>query len=563
VHRLGQESLTSSAGVAEASPPVSAGPAWRALEAHHRDCGAAPLRQLFAEDARRGLAFTAQSAGIYLDYSKQRVTTETLALLLELAAERSLRARIDAMFRGDKVNRSEQRAALHVALRASKDAQILVDGKDIVPAVHDTLARMADFAERIRAGRWQGHAGRGIRNIVNLGIGGSDLGPSMACEALAHFSAGVLQLRFVSNVDPADFAAGVQGLDPAETLFIVVSKTFTTTETLANARAARDWLVAGHSGDAAAVARHFAAVSSNAGAVADFGIAPELRFALPDWVGGRYSLGSAVGLALMIAIGPARFSEMLEGMRAMDEHFRTAPPAQNLPVLMGLVAIWNNNFLGAQSAAVLPYAQSLARFPAFVQQLAMESSGKGVTEDGVAVGCDTGPACWGGQGTNGQHSFHQLLHQGTRLVACDFIGLLQPPGPADTRHDILLANMLAQGEALAFGKTAAELRAEGCPEALVPHRVLEGNRPSSALLLDSLAPASLGALVALYEHSVFTQGAIWGIDSFDQWGVELGKSLAGRIVAELAPAGPAPAHDSSTNELIRRCRIAKVVPPRP
>jgi glucose-6-phosphate isomerase len=543
--------------VAEASPPVSAGPAWRALEAHLRVAGATHLRRLFAEDPRRGEILAVEGAGIYLDYSKNRVTAETVALLLGLAAERGLRGRIDAMFRGEKVNVSEQRAALHVALRAPRGASIVVDGADVVPGVHALLDRMAAFAEIVRSGAWKGHTGKRIRNIVNIGIGGSDLGPAMACEALRHYGKRELRLRFVSNVDAGDFLQAVGELDPAETLFIVASKTFTTLETMTNARTARDWLVKGLAGDGSAVARHFVAVSSNAGAVASFGVPEANVFGLPDWVGGRYSMASAVGLSTMIAIGVDNFRAMLGGFHEMDEHFRTAPFARNLPVLMGLLALWNNNFLGAQSVAVLPYAQGLKRFPAYVQQLAMESNGKRVTLEGTAVGCETGTACWGEPGSNGQHSFHQLIHQGTRLIACDFIGFAQPLDPPPEQHDILLANMIAQGEALAFGRTPAELKAEGCPDALVPHRTLEGNRPSNTILLEKLAPAALGRLVALYEHSVFTQAALWNVNPFDQWGVELGKALAGRIVPELAGAERALAHDSSTNELIRRCRRLK------
>jgi glucose-6-phosphate isomerase len=560
VHRLGEESLTSLSGVAEANPSVSATPAWRALEAHHAKFRAAHLRQLFAEDPQRGERLCAEAAGVYLDYSKNRVGAETLALLLDLARERDLRGRIDAMFRGDRINVSERRPALHVALRAPPGASIVVDGTNVVPGVHALLERMAAFARSVRDATRKGHSGSRIRNIVNIGIGGSDLGPAMACEALRHYGTSELRLRFVSNVDSGDFARGVRDLDPKETLFIVASKSFTTLETMTNARSARDWLVAGFAGETHAVAKHFVAVSSNAAAVAAFGIASENLFDLPEWIGGRYSLGSAVGLSLMAAIGPGHFRAMLAGFHEMDEHFRSAPFAQNLPVLMGLIALWNNNFLGAQSVAVLPYSHDLRRFPAYVQQLAMESNGKRVTLEGAPTGCDTGPAYWGEPGTNGQHSFHQLIHQGTRLVACDFIAFAQPPDPAGEHHDILLASMFAQGEALAFGITPAELVAQGCPEALVAHRVLEGNRPSNAILMESLTPAALGALIALYEHSVFTQGALWNINPFDQWGVELGKTLAARIVPELDAAGPAPAHDSSTNALIRRCRKAKAGP---
>ncbi len=535
--------------------PVTARPAWKALQEHFASVRTLHLRELFAADPSRGERFAAEAAGVYLDYSKNRVTGETLRLLVRLAEESGLRARIEAMFRGERINVSENRAVLHVALRAPRDASIVFDGANVVPEVHAVLDRMSAFADRIRAGRWIGHTGRPIRNVVNIGIGGSDLGPVMAYEALRAYSARALVFRFVSNVDASDFAEATRDLAPAETLFIVSSKTFTTLETMTNARAARDWLLAGLGGDPAAVARHFVAVSTNAAEVAKFGIDPANMFGFWDWVGGRYSMDSAIGLSTMIAVGPEHFRAMLGGFHAMDEHFRTAPFERNLPVLMGLLAIWYNNFFGAQTLAVLPYAYHLRRFPAYLQQLAMESNGKRVTLDGDPVACDTAPVYWGEPGTNGQHSFYQLIHQGTRLVPCDFIAFAQPLDPLGAHHDMLVANVFAQGEALAFGKTADELRAEGTPDWLVPHRTFDGNRPSNTLLLERLTPAALGALVALYEHSVFTQGAIWHIDSFDQWGVELGKVLAQRIVPELGrDAEPALAHDSSTNALIRRYR---------
>jgi glucose-6-phosphate isomerase len=540
---------------------ISARPAWQALEAHARSLRGRTLRELFAADPARGERLTAEAAGVYLDYSKQRITGETLRLLVALADESGVAARIDAMFRGEKINVTEDRAALHVALRAPKGTSIVVDGEDVVPDVHGVLERMADFALRVRAGQWTGHTGARIRNVVNIGIGGSDLGPVMAFEALRHYGDRALTMRFVSNVDATDFVEAVRDLDPAATLFIVASKTFTTLETMTNAHAARDWLLAGlagREGDGRAVSRHFVAVSTNAEKVTAFGIDAANMFGFWDWVGGRYSMDSAIGLSTMLAIGPERFREMLGGFHAMDEHFRTAPFDRNLPVLMGLLAIWNNNFLGAATVAVLPYEQYLKRFPAYLQQLTMESNGKRVTQRGQRVAHDTGPIFWGEPGTNGQHSFYQLIHQGTRLIPCDFIAFANSLNPLAAHHDMLLANVFAQAEALAFGKTAEEVRAEGTPDALVPHKVFDGNRPSSTLLLDTLTPAALGTLVALYEHAVFTQAAIWDIDPFDQWGVELGKVLAQRIVGELAAedptGGPPPAlgHDSSTNALIRR-----------
>ncbi len=498
---------------------------------------------------------TAEAAGVYLDYSKHRVTDETLALLVQLAEECGLHARIDAMFRGEKINVTENRAVLHVALRAPIGASIIVDGTNVVPEVHAVIERMTDFANRLRAGAWMGHTGKRIRNVINIGIGGSDLGPVMAYEALRHYSDRALTFRFVSNVDGTDLVEATRDLEPAETLFIVSSKTFTTLETMTNARSARNWLLAGMGGDATAVARHFVAVSTNAAKVSEFGIDTANMFGFWDWVGGRYSMDSAIGLSTMLAIGPDSFRAMLAGFRAMDEHFRTAPFERNLPVLMGLLALWNNNFFDAQTVAVLPYAQYLKRFPAYLQQLTMESNGKHVTLDGTPVRCDTGPIYWGEPGTNGQHSFYQLIHQGTRLIPCDFIAFAQALNPLGPHHDMLVANVFAQAEALAFGKTPEEVRAEGTPDWLAPHRVFEGNRPSSTILLDRLTPAALGTLVALYEHSVFTQGAIWHIDSFDQWGVELGKVLAERIIRELdAESEPDLTHDSSTNALIRRYR---------
>jgi glucose-6-phosphate isomerase len=533
---------------------VIAQPAWSALWAHHERVRSLHLRELFADDPRRGERLALDEVGIYFDYSKNRVTDETLALLVELATQAGLRERIEAMFRGEKINVSEQRAVLHVALRAPQSASLIIDGVNVVPLVHAVLDRMTDFANRVRNGAWTGHTGKRIRNVINIGIGGSDLGPVMAYEALRHYSTRELTFRFISNVDATDLAEATGDLDPAETLFIVASKTFTTLETMTNARSARAWLLAGLSGDAAAVAKHFVAVSTNADAVRSFGIDTANMFGFWDWVGGRYSMCSAIGLSTMIAVGPENFREMLAGFHAMDEHFRTAPFARNLPVLLGLLAIWYNNFFGAQTVAVLPYEQYLKRFPAYLQQLTMESNGKHVARDGHPVLTDTAPICWGEPGTNGQHSFYQLIHQGSRLVPCDFIGFAQPLNPLAQHHELLLANVFAQGEALAFGKRPEELKAEGSPDWLVPHRTFEGNRPSNTLLLERLTPRALGKLVALYEHSVFTQAAIWHIDAFDQWGVELGKLLAQRIVPELTAEEARLGHDSSTNHLIRRYR---------
>jgi len=534
--------------------PPTARPEWAALQAHAATMGRRHLRELFAADPARGERLAAEAAGLYLDYSKQRVSDETLRLLRALAEACGLPARIESMFRGERINVTEHRAALHVALRMPRDAHIEVDGTDVVAEVHAVLDRMAAFAERVRGGLWLGHTGRRIRAVVSIGIGGSDLGPVMAYEALRHFSHRDIAFRFVSNVDGTDFVEATRDLDPAETLFIVCSKTFTTLETLANAHAARAWLLAAL-GDESAVARHFVAVSTNAEEVRRFGIDTANMFGFWDWVGGRYSMDSAIGLSTMIAIGAANFHAMLDGFHAMDEHFRNTPFASNLPVLHGLIGIWNANFIGASTVAVLPYEQYLKRFPAYLQQLTMESNGKHVTASGAALDCDTGPIYWGEPGTNGQHSFYQLIHQGTRIVPCDFIGFCEPLSPLGAQHDLLIANLFAQSEALAFGKTAEEVRAEGTPEALVPHRTFEGNRPSHTILGARLTPHALGALVALYEHSVFVQGTIWGIDSFDQWGVELGKALAKRTAAEVAAADePALAHDSSTNALIRRYR---------
>src|ERR1700730_15495720 len=528
---------------------------WRALEDHQRAMEARDLRTLFADDPARGERMTAEAAGVFLDYSKNRIDDETLRLLIELAEQSGLRARIDAMFRGDKINVTEDRAVLHVALRAPRGASILVDGKNVVPEVHAVLDKMADFAQRIRSGQWKGHTGKRIRNIVNIGIGGSDLGPVMAYEALKHYSDRAMTFRFVSNVDGTDFVEATRDLDPAETLFVISSKTFTTLETMTNAQSARAWSLRGLGGDAKAVARHFVAVSTNAEKVADFGIDTANMFGFWDWVGGRYSMDSAIGLSTMLAIGPDHFRAMLEGFHAIDEHFRTAPFGPNFPVLMGLLGIWYNDFFGAQTVAVLPYDQYLKRFPAYLQQLTMESNGKHVTLNGTPVDTDTGPIYWGEPGTNGPHSFYQLIHQGTRLIPCDFIAFGQALNTLGLHHDILLANVFAQTEALAFGKTRDQVKAEGTPDWLVPHRVFEGNRPSNTILMDRLTPATLGKLVALYEHSVFTQGAIWGIDSFDQWGVKLGKVLAQRIIPELeSKVEPKLGHDSSTNSLIRRYR---------
>jgi glucose-6-phosphate isomerase len=534
-------------------------PAWAALKKHYQTIRRVHLRQLFDKDRERGERMAVEAAGIYFDYSKNRITDETLKLLLQLAEEAGLRERIDAMFRGDKINVSEKRAVLHVALRAPRGATILHDGQNVVPEVHAVLDKMAAFADRLRSGAWTGHTGKRIRNVINIGIGGSDLGPVMAYEALKHYSERSMTFRFVSNVDGTDFAEAVQDLDPAETLFIVSSKTFTTLETMTNAHTARDWLLAGLKREAAATAKHFVAVSTNAEEVSKFGIDTANMFGFWDWVGGRYSMDSAIGLSTMLAVGPDNFRAMLDGFHEMDEHFRTAPFERNLPVLMGLLSIWYNDFFGAQTVAVLPYEQYLKRFPAYLQQLTMESNGKHVTWDGVAVDYDTGPIYWGEPGTNGQHSFYQLIHQGTRLIPCDFIAFGRTLNPLGQHHDMLLANVFAQTEALAFGKTVRQVKAEGTPDWLVPHRLFEGNRPSNTLLLDSaLTPAALGRLVALYEHSVFTQGTIWQIDSFDQWGVELGKALAQKIIPELEGAAETRLeHDSSTNALIRRYRKLK------
>ncbi len=540
------------------APPLTRRKAWKKLQTHFKKIRETHLRTLFAEDAQRGQSMTAEGAGLFLDYSKNRVTPETVKLLIQLADECGLRPRIDAMFRGDKINITEKRAVLHVALRAPRGALILVDGEDVVPQVHAVLDRMADFSHRVRSGAWTGYTGKPIRNLINVGIGGSDLGPVMAHEALKHYSERKLTCRFVSNVDGTDFAEAVQDLDPAETLFIISSKTFTTLETMTNAHTAREWLLAGMGGDERAVARHFVAVSTNAGEVGKFGIDTANMFGFWDWVGGRYSMDSAIGLSTMLAIGEDYFREMLAGFHEMDEHFCSAPFEQNLPVLMGLLAVWYGNFFNASTIAVLPYEQYLKRFPAYLQQLTMESNGKSVTLDGMCVDYSTGAIYWGEPGTNGQHSFYQLIHQGTRLIPCDFIAFGAALNPLGRHHDMLLANVFAQSEALAFGKTPEQVEAEGTPDWLVPHRVFEGNRPSNTILADRLTPAALGRLVALYEHSVFTQGTIWGINSFDQWGVELGKALAQRIIPELeSPSEPALGHDSSTNNLIRRYRAIK------
>ncbi|HTC09557.1 MAG TPA: glucose-6-phosphate isomerase [Acetobacteraceae bacterium] len=538
--------------------PLSQRPAWMALKDHHRKIEGLHLRQLFAEDAGRGERLATEAVGIYLDYSKNRVTNETISLLFQLAEQSGLRDRIEAMYRGDKINVSEGRAVLHVALRAPRGASIMVDGRNVVPEVHDVLDKMADFASRVRDGIWKGHTGKRIRNVINIGIGGSDLGPVMAYEALKHYSARDMTFRFVSNVDGTDFAEAVQDLDPEETLFIISSKTFTTLETMTNAHTARDWLLAGLKGAEKAIARHCVAVSTNAAEVTKFGIDTANMFGFWDWVGGRYSMDSAIGLSTMLAIGADNFRAMLDGFHQMDDHFHAAPFAHNLPVLMGLLSVWYNDFFGAQTVAVLPYEQYLKRFPAYLQQLTMESNGKHVTLDGKRVDYDTGPIYWGEPGTNGQHSFYQLIHQGTRLIPCDFIGFAQTLNPLGRHHDMLMANVFAQTEALAFGKTVEQVKAEGTPDWLVPHRLFEGNRPSNTLLLDRLTPESLGKLIALYEHSVFTQGVIWQVDSFDQWGVELGKALAQHIIPQLEDrAEPRLEHDSSTNTLIRRYRARK------
>jgi len=542
----------------QAIPPLTQRPAWKALEAHYQQIRDVHLRQLFAEDPQRGERLTAEAAGIYLDYSKNRITDETIRLLVHLARECGLRERIEAMFRGEKINVTEQRAVLHVALRAPRDQAIVVDGENVVPRVHQVLDKMADFARRVRSGEWRGHTGKRIRNVINIGIGGSDLGPVMAYEALRDYSDRTMTFRFISNIDGTAFAEATRDLDPEETLFIVSSKTFTTLETMTNARTAREWSLRAL-GDERAVARHFVAVSTNTEEVVKFGIDAEQMFEFWDWVGGRYSMDSAIGLSTMIAIGPEHFREMLAGFHAMDEHFRTAPFERNLPVLMGLLTVWYNNFFGAQTVAVLPYSEYLKRFPAYLQQLTMESNGKHVTLEGVPVNYQTGPIFWGEPGTNGQHSFYQLIHQGTRIIPCDFIGFCQASNLPGEHQDLLMANMFAQTEALAFGKTAEEVKAEGTPDWLVPHRVCEGNRPTTTILAERLTPETLGKLVALYEHSVFTQGTIWQIDSFDQWGVELGKALAQRIIPELASTSePQLGHDSSTNALIRRYRKLRV-----
>jgi glucose-6-phosphate isomerase len=540
------------------SGPVVKRQAWKNLTAHHKKVQALHLRQLFAKDPKRGTNMTAEALGLFLDYSKNRITNETLQLLIRLAEESGLKARISAMFRGEKINLTENRAVLHVALRAPKGASIMVDGENVVPKVHAVLDQMAGFANRIRSGEWKGHTGKRIRNVINVGIGGSDLGPVMAYEALKYYSDRKLTFRFVSNVDSTDFAEAVQDLDPTETLFIISSKTFTTLETMTNAQTARQWSLAGLGGDEKSIAKHFVAVSTNAAAVSKFGIDTANMFEFWDWVGGRYSMCSAIGLSTMVAIGPENYHAMLGGFHQMDEHFRTTPFKQNLPVLLGLLAVWYNDFFGAQTVAVLPYEQYLKRFPAYLQQLTMESNGKHVTIDGKRVAHDTGPIYWGEPGTNGQHSFYQLIHQGTRLIPCDFIAFSKTLNPLGRHHDILIANVFAQAEALAFGKTPEQVKAEGTPEWLVPHKVFEGNRPSNTILADKLTPETLGKLVALYEHSTFTQGAVWNIDSFDQWGVELGKALAQAIIPELESKGkPKLGHDSSTNNVIGYYRKSK------
>jgi glucose-6-phosphate isomerase len=540
--------------------PLTTFPTWKALHLHASKVRDLHLRKLFADDTKRGERFTAEAVGIYLDYSKNRITEETLVLLLQLAEESRLRSRIDAMFMGETINLTEERAVLHVALRAPKGQSVALDGEDVVPGVHAVLDKMAVFSDRVRSGEWKGHTGKPIRNVINIGIGGSDLGPVMAYEALKHYSNRQMNFRFVSNVDATDFVEATRDLDPSETLFIICSKTFTTLETMTNARTARDWLL-NALGDAKAVAKHFVAVSTNPNEVMSFGIDTANMFEFWDWVGGRYSMDSAIGLSTMLAIGPERFRQMLAGFHAMDEHFRAAPFERNLPVLLGLLAVWNVNFLGAETVAVLPYEQYLKRFPAYLQQLTMESNGKHVTLGGATVDYQTGPIFWGEPGTDGQHSFYQLIHQGTRIIPCDFIGFARSLNPLGDHHDLIMANMFAQTEALAFGKTAQEVAAEGTPDWLTPHRVFEGNRPTTTILAEELTPETLGKLVALYEHSVFTQGAIWEIDSFDQWGVELGKALASRITPELvSEAAPALPHDSSTSALIRRYRAQRKRP---
>ena len=535
--------------------PLTKRKAWKALTAHYKKISKIHLRKLFADDPKRGERLTLEAAGIFLDYSKHRINDQTIKLLLQLADESRLRERIDAMFSGEKINITEKRAVLHVALRAPKGSSIIVDGENVVPGVHAVLDKMSSFCDRVRSGAWKGHTGKRIRNIINIGIGGSDLGPGMAYEALKHYSERSLTFRFVSNVDGTDFAEAVRDIDPSETLWIVSSKTFTTLETMTNAHSARDWTLAGLGGDEKSIAKHFVAVSTNATEVTKFGIDTANMFGFWDWVGGRYSMDSAIGLSTMLAIGPDNFRAMLSGFHQIDEHFRTAPFKQNLPVLMGLLSIWYGDFFGAQTSGVFPYEQYLKRFPAYLQQLTMESNGKHVTLDGTHVNYQTGAIYWGEPGTNGQHSFYQLIHQGTELIPCDFIAFAQTLNPVGPHHDMLLANVFAQAEALAFGKTPEQVKKEGTADWLVPHRVFEGNRPSTVLFLDKLTPEALGKLVALYEHSVFTQGTVWHIDSFDQWGVELGKVLAQRIIPELeSPTEPKLAHDSSTNGLIRRYR---------
>jgi glucose-6-phosphate isomerase len=538
--------------------PANDRPAWKALEDHHKKVRELHLRDLFSSDPKRGERMTAEGVGVFLDYSKNRITDETLKLLFQLAEESGLRARIEAMFRGEKINVTENRAVLHVALRAPRGTSIVVDGENVVPKVHAVLDRMAGFCNRVRSGEWKGHTGKRIRNVINVGIGGSDLGPVMAYEALKYYSDRAMTFRFVSNIDGTDFAEAVRDLDPTETLFIISSKTFTTLETMTNAHTARAWALAGLGSDEKSIAKHFVAVSTNAAEVAKFGIDTANMFEFWDWVGGRYSMDSAIGLSTMLAIGPENFRAMLDGFHQMDEHFRTTPWERNLPALMGLLGVWYNDFFGAQTVGVFPYEQYLKRFPAYLQQLTMESNGKHVALDGNTVAYQTGPVYWGEPGTNGQHSFYQLIHQGTKLIPCDFIAFGQPLNPLGHHHDMLAANVCAQTEALAFGKTAEQVKAEGTPNWLVPHRVFEGNRPSNTILAARLTPEMLGKLVALYEHSVFTQGTIWNIDSFDQWGVELGKALAQRIIPEIESATePKLAHDSSTNNVIRRFRKLK------
>jgi glucose-6-phosphate isomerase len=550
-----------SVATSQGAESLTASNSWKALQKHYEKIRSLHLREIFASDPGRGERLSVEALGLFFDYSKNRVTDETVALLIALANESGLQSRIDAMFRGDKINITEKRAVLHVALRAPRGASILVDGENVVPEVHAVLDRMAAFCDRVRSGQWKGHTGKRIRNVINIGIGGSDLGPVMAYEALKHYSQRDMTFRFVSNVDGTDFAEAVVDLDPAETLFIVSSKTFTTLETITNAQSARDWSVKGLGGDESSVAKHFVAVSTNADGVSKFGIDTANMFGFWDWVGGRYSMDSAIGLATMLAIGPAAFRDLLDGFHQMDEHFRTTPFERNLPVLLGLLGVWYTDFFGAQTVAVLPYEQYLKRFPAYLQQLTMESNGKHVTLTGDQVDYATGPIYWGEPGTNGQHSFYQLIHQGTRLIPCDFIGFGNSLNVLGRHHDMLLANVFAQSEALAFGKTPEQVKSEGTPDWLVPHRVFEGNRPSNTILADRLTPSVLGKLIALYEHSVFTQGTIWRINSFDQWGVELGKVLAQRIIPELeSPAETTLKHDSSTNNLIRRYRKLKEKP---